>query len=76
MGDNVVVTRQHEHLFILQQILRMGSQPVHPPQLVRVLLRVDRIAVWQINRANAHNIFTGRNERFYVACLLITLVAR
>jgi len=52
--DAVIVASQHDGLFRFQKGGGAFDQPVHPAQLVFVLVAGTRIAVWQIDGRDAH----------------------
>ncbi len=75
MGDHVVVARQYQHFFVRQQLFCPGRQPVHPTKFVRILFRINRIAIRQVQPANAECASICRNDCLNVACLFVALVA-
>ena len=54
-----VIATQRRRLFRLRQLFYVRTKPVHPFQLVRILLTVDQITVREINGSDA-DAFHGR----------------
>ena len=75
LGDDVVVAHQQEGLLERQTLLRMGLEPAHPGELVGELVGADRVAVGQVEAADADDAGGDRDHRFDVAGLGVVGVA-
>ncbi len=75
-GMTLSVAGKNERLFQFQPTLRVGGKALHPAQFVRVLLAIDRVAIWQVERADADDAAGDGEDAFDKSSLLVRVVAR
>ncbi len=75
LGDDIVVTCQHERLFQFQQCCGAGCKALHPAQLVGILLSADRVAIGQVDAPDAHHASAKRHHAFKIAGLFVGRIA-
>src|SRR5262249_44755256 len=76
LGNDVVVAEQKELLLITQQLARACRKALHPGELIGELVGAHRIAIGQIEVADAHDAALAGHAHLDVAGVAVAVIAR